>query len=551
MDEIRETRKGISIFREKAFLAILVCFILWCIVFIYRSSFIAPDGRRYFSLFDDAMISMRYAWNFSHGQGLVWNSGQYVEGYTNLLMTLVMSVSAFVFNKSIAVLSIQIIGIGLIIAIAVISTDIADGIISTGDIRHRFFIKVLVFCGTLSYYPLVYWTLMGMETGLLTLFLFLSIRSGYRYIHQRDPAKLYHASLFLGLAFLTRPDSAIYAVIIFFYVILETATLKKWIPRGMVYALALYLLFVAGQTVFRWLYYGELLPNTYTLKLSGTPVDVRLSDGLIFIKKFLVETALFVFFAILDLIINFRMKKLFLFTLVLAAIGYQIIIGGDVWIYWRMLASIVPLLIILFLNSLSHLYGLAARPAAGEYTSHPGGVFPKHHRYEYLIVFVFIFCLGSSTARFLPEIFFVEKPYTVGYNEKHVSIAVILNEVLTDNASIGVFNAGCIPYYTGMKSIDFLGKSDSYISHLAPDISGSLEMNGMKSIPGHNKYDLEYSIKKLRPTYAQGYRWGRQDISSWADSLYTTLGYGKIQIHLLRNSRDVRWDTVDSFLPRY
>jgi hypothetical protein len=57
---------------------ISACFVGWASLFIYRTSFIAFDGERYFCLFDDAMISMRYAWNFSHGFGLVWNPGEYV-----------------------------------------------------------------------------------------------------------------------------------------------------------------------------------------------------------------------------------------------------------------------------------------------------------------------------------------------------------------------------------------------------------------------------------------------------------------------------------------
>ncbi|HET7011845.1 MAG TPA: hypothetical protein VFI11_13795, partial [Anaerolineales bacterium] len=57
-----------------------VAFSVWAAAFIFRSSFIASDGLRYFSLSDDAMISMRYAWNLSHGSGLVWNPGERVEG---------------------------------------------------------------------------------------------------------------------------------------------------------------------------------------------------------------------------------------------------------------------------------------------------------------------------------------------------------------------------------------------------------------------------------------------------------------------------------------
>ena len=46
----------------------------------------------YFTLFDDAMISMRYARNLSESHGLLWNAGQApVEGYTNFLWTLWMA----------------------------------------------------------------------------------------------------------------------------------------------------------------------------------------------------------------------------------------------------------------------------------------------------------------------------------------------------------------------------------------------------------------------------------------------------------------------------
>jgi hypothetical protein len=59
-------------------------FTVWSATFIYRTSFIAIDGQRYFCLFDVAMISMRYAWNLSHGNGLVWNAGDYVLGNPDL-----------------------------------------------------------------------------------------------------------------------------------------------------------------------------------------------------------------------------------------------------------------------------------------------------------------------------------------------------------------------------------------------------------------------------------------------------------------------------------
>src|SRR3989304_4237781 len=101
-----------------AFLA--AAFVLWAGYFIFRSSFVATDGRRYFSLFDDAMISMRYAWNLSNGMGLVWNLGERIEVYTNILMVIWMAIWTGVLEKSSAVLAVQLSGIPVLLGIALL-----------------------------------------------------------------------------------------------------------------------------------------------------------------------------------------------------------------------------------------------------------------------------------------------------------------------------------------------------------------------------------------------------------------------------------------------
>jgi len=40
---------------------------------------------------DDAFISFRYAENFAEGRGLVFNQGEYIEGYTNFLFLLLIA----------------------------------------------------------------------------------------------------------------------------------------------------------------------------------------------------------------------------------------------------------------------------------------------------------------------------------------------------------------------------------------------------------------------------------------------------------------------------
>ena len=77
---------------------------------VYRSSFVI-DGHRYACLADDAMISMRYALNLVNGNGLVWNPGQRVEGYTNPLMVMLMAGLIRLFGRMTAILVVQITGV--------------------------------------------------------------------------------------------------------------------------------------------------------------------------------------------------------------------------------------------------------------------------------------------------------------------------------------------------------------------------------------------------------------------------------------------------------
>ncbi len=571
---------------------ITLTFILWSAGFIYRTSFIAFDGRRYFSLFDDAMISMRYAWNFSHGHGLVWNAGEYVQGYTNLLMTLVMSLAALIFDKSRAVLSIQILGIFTMLGIAFQSMRLAavlfdDAIIRpertlslskwqskdiSGDALDekdgaKSFVRVAVFFSAFAYYPLAYWSLMGMETGLLTLLFLSALVFAFEYVKNRNPVSFWLAAVCLGLAFLTRNDSFIIAVLILAYVLRDV----RKPDRPFLGAIALYFLFVAGQFFFQYGYYGEMLPNTYALKLTGMPLSVRLENGIRFTKPFLLEAGMVLSLALLNVIIEtfrpactstagtgersgakskdilkspprLRYEKrtsarreefLLLGALILSAIGYQVYVGGDAWLYWRMVSPVMPLVLILFVY---FVVGIVNRFLNAEQNPISSVVV------SLLIVLAGIVSVNWS---FLPELTFAEEPFQVQSNRENVYAAIALNEITSSGATVAVFWAGALPYYTDRFAIDPLGKSDRYIASLPADISGAVGWNGMTSIPGHNKYDLNYSIMKLQPTYVQYFEWGDQDLSEWAETNYVKVKYEGIELNLLKDSPAVLWDKVD------
>ena len=74
------------------YVVILIFYCVYAGIYIFRTSF-ESGGERYFVLFDDAMISMRYAKNLADGNGLVWNPGEDpVEGFTNPLWVIFMAV---------------------------------------------------------------------------------------------------------------------------------------------------------------------------------------------------------------------------------------------------------------------------------------------------------------------------------------------------------------------------------------------------------------------------------------------------------------------------
>ena len=533
-----------------AIVGIGACFVVWASLFIYKSSFVGIDGKRYFCLIDDAMISMRYAWNFSHGSGLVWNPGEYVEGYTNPLMTLLMSLATLVFDKVDAVLAVQTAGVVFVLINAYVIMSIAKHLVA-GQERYRRLFLALAFLCALSYYPFAYWTLMGMETGLLAVLLSLGVLAALKYAADQRLVQGVLLSVSLGLAFLTRPDTLVLAVPIFVYAFFAAYKLER---RPSLYSLlamvGLYAGFVVGQELFRWGYYGEWLPNTYTLKVGYIPLSSRIENGIKFVTPFLEEVSVVLIVVGAGLISAFRKYKLFLVSIFVALVCYQVWAGGDVSINWRLLSPAVPIMLVLGAHeiflALQHLVSGTA-VARGYFLRAPNSL--RRHVPGFLACLLVLVMLLSVNLRFLPEVTMLRDFTDVRVNEERVNIALAVERFTTPDATVGVFDAGAIPYYTGRPAIDFLGKADSRIARLAPDPSGfpKMEFFGRKiNNPGHNKYDLAYSIIESRPTYVRGFVWGGQNALGWGQSEYVMVIYKGTILNFLKDSEDVRWDNIEA-----
>ena len=527
-------------------LAVAVLFVLWAALLIRSTSEVFPDGHRYFLLFDDAMISMRYAWNLAHGHGLVFNPGERVEGYTNLLMVLLMTGATAIFSKATAPLCIQVLGVATMLGVATVTRSIASLVARDEPGVHLPSVRVVAFASVLAYYPLVYWAFMGMETPLLTLLLLGALYHVLRFEAEERGRSLVLAGGCLALAYLTRPDGLVFAPVIGAYVLFHIVRRRRLAQdvRPLALGAGLFVATVVGHWLWRRGYYHSNWPNTYTLKVLGRDFFERVMDGLRFTRMFLLETIPLLVLATGEFLFAARRRKVLLGAIVLTLIGYQIVIGGDFSKFWRLLCPAIPCLFVLMITCVAAIVAGLARTPVFEACFLRRASLGSGSVHLYLLGLFTGLVLYSIESRFLPEMTFAAPPDTTVDLRYYTGAGLALDEILAPEATVGTFWLGALSYYSGRKAIDFLGKIDPHIAQLPQDTSGKCSWLGMKSMPGHNKYDLDYSIRKLLPTYVDDFRWGRQDLRAWAPSAYEQVTYKEFQFWLLRNSPLVRWDKL-------
>jgi hypothetical protein len=246
----REIRRSVSL---RA--AYVVCALL-SVAFIASNSFVI-DGHRYFGVFDDAMISMRYGSNLAHGHGLVWNVGAPpVEGYTNFLWTLWMAaLHVLPVSERVAPLLVMVSGAVLLLANLRVVHLLAERL-APGTMAGVAAVWITVFS-----FPVLFWTLLGMEVGLVAFLLSLAVLLAVRWQQEQRPADRVWLAVVLCLSVLTRTDAVLPALVIAAYVGI-TADRRRRVA-AVALPLVAVLATVMAHTMFRLAYYGEPLPNSY------------------------------------------------------------------------------------------------------------------------------------------------------------------------------------------------------------------------------------------------------------------------------------------------
>jgi arabinofuranosyltransferase len=517
-------------------------------VFIGRSAW-TRDGLPRFTLFDDAMISMAYARTLADGHGLVWFPGaDRVEGFTNPLWTFLLAALHGVgLGPSAISLTVMLIGVVLLAATSIVLMSIVAPLTSP---------SIALFAGgaTMCCYPLVFWTLRGMEVGLLA---FLVTTATYLLVSHphRSPADTeVRFAVVAAVAVSTRMDAAVplIALVAAFAVFggqpdrLRRATrLSAWV-----------LLPAAVQTGLRRWYYGEWTPNTYALKVDGIDLVTRIERGLVVgLTTVGVVLALVAIVAVAAARIDPSRRAALAQcgAPVVAVTLYSVYVGGDAW-EWsysanRYLSAVLPLAIAVVAISAPALAALRRRTIAAGCgllaVSLVAFATPKvfatdqglsRRTAEIALVLVAGICVVAVTrpraagaVALLGTVSLLSAGPLLDW-ARHGGLHVAddanaaefgrwLGRWTADDATIAVVSAGAPAYYADRAAIDLLGKSDRHVAHLAPQ-------PGVRFYPGHNKWDYQWSIAELRPTVvAQLWRDG-----ATATRLLDEQGYRQVDV---------------------
>ncbi|HCU80491.1 MAG TPA: hypothetical protein DGN60_04930 [Chloroflexi bacterium] len=402
---------------------------------------------------DDAYISYRYAKNFAEGHGLVFNPGDRVEGYSNLLYVLVLT-PVFLLG---AAKNIYLVSVVLNIVFAVVGLYVFARYAYARFGYVNGSLAALLFALTP---PLWVWVGSGMETVLvllLTLLILVTIEQvAYDYTNK---AVLF--SVLIVAIIMSRADGFIIAAIAIAYVVIRGRyKIALWSSITFVGTMVLY-------SAWRLSYYGDLLPNTYYAKVSGPFVErvffaIRQLWGIAMNEGLFVYLLTFIF-VVAQLIIGYRRvgqgerNQLYGFDTVFVPLwlAYWIYIGADHFVE-RFLVVLYPLGIVMFFRHIA----------------------PELKTYGRIFI-ISLFVVLQLRMVVLDDRFI----YTFEKYDRNIELGRYLGENYK-GALLAVEAAGKIPYYSGLKTIDMLGLNDRYIARTQTTF---FEV-------GHNKYDADYVL---------------------------------------------------------
>jgi hypothetical protein len=449
---------------------------------------------------DDAYTSFRYARNLAEGNGLVFNVTERVEGYTNFLWVIILSM-AYKFNLNLEIFSqllSTVFGILTIWLMYYFSSYMFKPFIQ--EYNWNGFIKILYsllpsLLLTFSA-PLIYWSVSGMETSL---FIFLTTLSVFLFFESDLLNKKRHSIIIVSvLNMLTRPEG-----LVIFSLLISFSLLKKFISnessriserlktsfdRNIRHTLLFFSIPVITYYIFRFHYYGYFFPNTFYAKTNFS-VEY-LIRGLDYLIEFAESNLLFgviLLLPFLNLIQkSFSNKIIFFYYFIILYFLLIVIIGGDVLPIHRFFLPILPLIFIFSVLGLSQLTRIST--------------LLNNKVLSIIIIFVIIFYALENFSQQKNSII-VKRSYEAGLVKKMKIYGNWIKNKQESNKekfTVALSTIGAFSYVSNAKVIDLVGLTDEYIAHNPKEVDGINDE--LPIIWKERVYNAEYVLSR-KPDY--------------------------------------------------
>jgi arabinofuranosyltransferase len=433
---------------------------------------------------DDALISLRYSQRLLAGQGLTWNPGERVEGYSNLLWVLCCA--------ALGLAGIDLVTAARVLGVAGIAAAIGAILYAhrPQNFRAAFpFLLALLFLPLAA--PIAVWAIGGMEQPLVAGLLAWAMVLCYRPLESTDEQtnwdrgrlarserlqareSLWLPGFLFALLGLTRLDGALFTITaVAVVLIIGHAKREAW--RKALTLAALPLLFTLLQIAFRRAYYGEWVPNTALVKF--TPSFKHALDGWAYIRAGALPILPLIAVAASSVVVsiwkNFmRDRMILLSAMLLAWTAYVVVIGGDIFPAWR---HFVPLLVLLVLMAAIGAEWIATHARRAQIIT------TSVVLVLLLGLFVVLQRRDSENLRAISE----------RWEWDGRAVGMLLKQAFgKQQALMAVDPAGCLPYWSELTSIDMLGLNDYYLPRHPPPGVG-------QGAIGHELGDGQYVLNR-------------------------------------------------------
>ncbi|MBE7486547.1 MAG: hypothetical protein HS104_42065 [Polyangiaceae bacterium] len=456
---------------------------------------------------DDALISMVYARRLATGDGLVFNPGERVEGYTNFLWTLTMAPVYWLSRLFSGDFVEWCVATSILVSALDVALVVVIGRRLWGD-RVLPIIAAVGLCVLDNSYTV--WAMMALESHYVALWALATLAVW--------TSELRHRALLTGLCLaavpMARPDGALFvgafALSEGLHALAPLLRRDRALARRRLGALLLAgsvaALLFGAYFAWKWRYYGWPFPNTYYLKLGSSRFD-GLVRGIGYVKTFVEERGELPLVAVLALpfVRNPTVRTLALW--VPAHVAYVAKIGGDFYPGHRFLVQLIPALALLTGHALFGFGDFLRRPRVALWVA-------RAHARAALASLSALYVAGGLGQ--LWQLGLSKGPYAleirawrhkVDEQRRYMSW---LAERSNPDDYMCTGDIGSAGLYAKLRVIDYYGVIDAFVAHQDNPSLG-------RGKAGHEKMaDVGYVLSR-RPKYI---KWGYLPGIFWNDGYY-------------------------------